>query len=296
MSSGSQGRDIVGRSRELTLDMMCRRSAAALAGTALLLLAWVAQAQQEPQTRSHSATVPMAGSGVDAEPPRGNDPAEEFPNASSADPSPPCFPARWHRVLLRPDTGDAADPTVIHLVPRTTLVLGVLLILMLHLSALIVWPVAAMVRRAGSRSAAAAPRGFPRLTAGAVITLSVGFWWWVRASHDIMLALLTLRLPPMVSRMLFSDLHPSGQMDWLAAGQLRWLGDEVVRNCGYHPLVLPLFYIPYVTAAATVYVLYLAFRSWRETWWTGLERVHYSFVAITLAWYPFHLYALGFIL
>ena len=211
-------------------------SAALLAGAGLLLLAWVAQAQQEPQTRSHSAAVPMAGHGVDAEPPRGNDPAEEFPNASSADPSPPCFPARWHRVLWRRDT---ADPMGTSIVPRTALVLGVLLILILHLSALIVWPVAAIIRRAGPRSDVAAPRvGYPRLTAGAVITLSVGFRWWVRASHDIILALLTLRLPP---------IGPDG-----LAG------------------------------------------SWRETWWTGLGRVHYSFVAITLAWYPFHLFALGF--
>ena len=268
-------------------------SAPVLAGAVLLVLAWVAQAQQEPQTRSHSAVVPMAGHGVDAEPPRGNDPAEEFPNASSADPSPPCFPARWHRVLWRRDT---ADPMGTSIVPRTALVLGVLLILILHLfgadrlaGGSHYSPRRPPFGRGGSESGL-----YPRLTAGAVITLSVGFWWWVRASHDIMLALLTLRLPPMVSRMLFSDLHPSGQMDWLAAGQLRWLGDEVVRNCGYHPLVLPLFYIPYVTAAATVYVLYLAFRSWRETWWTGLGRVHYSFVAITLAWYPFHLFALGF--
>ena len=280
--------------------MSCRRrlaSATALAGGALVLLAWVAQAQQEPQTRSHSAVVPMTGHGVDAEPPRGNDPAEAFPNASIADSSPLCFPARWHRILWRPDTTDTADPIGTRIVPRTALVLGVLLILVLHLSALIVWPVAAVIRRAGSRSDVAAPRvGYPRLTAGAVITLSVGFWWWVRASHDIILALLTLRLPPMVSRMLFSDLHPPGQLEWLAAGQLRWLADEVVRNCGYHPLVLPLFYIPYGTAAATAYVLYLALRSWREKWWTRLGRVHYSIVAITLVWYPFHLFASGYIL
>ncbi len=67
------------------------------------------------------------------------------------------------------------------------------------------------------------------------------------------------------------------------------------RNCAYPPWLLPLFYIPYLTGAATVYVLYLAWRSWREKWWTGLGRLHYTIVAITLAWYPFHLYALGFI-
>ena len=205
-----------------------------LAGAALLLLAWVAQAQQEP--------------------PRGNDPPGAFRDASSTDLS-PCFPARWHQVLLRPDTTGTADPTVVHLVPRMALVLGVLLILAFHLSALIVWPVAAVVRRAGSRSRAAAPKGFPRLTAGAVIALSVGFWWWVRASLDVIFALLMVRLPDVVSRLVFLDLHATGQMDWVGPGRLRWLADEVVRNCVYPPWLLPLFYVPYLTAAATVYVL-----------------------------------------
>ena len=268
----------VGRSYELTFDVNRRRksmSTMVLAGTALLLLPWVAQAQQEP--------------------PRGNDPPGALQDTSSTDLS-LCFPARWHQVLLRPDTTGTVDPTVVHLVPRMALVLGVLLILALHLSALIVWPVAAVVRRAGSRSRVATPRGFPRLTAGAVITLSVGFWWWVRASLDVIFPLLMVQLPDVVSRLVFLELHPPGQMDWVGPGQLRWLADEMVRNCVYPPWLLPLFYIPYLTAAATVYVLFLAFRSWREKWWTGLGRVHYSVVAVTLAWYPFHLYALGFIL
>ena len=227
-------------------------SAALLAGAVLLLLAWVAQAQQEPQTRSHSAAVPMAGHGVDAEPPRGNDPAEEFPNASSADPSPPCFPARWHRV-----------------------------------SALIVWPVAAIVRRAGSRAdAVASTTGHPRVTAAAVIALSVAFWWSVGAAAEVLTALLTFRLPHWLSRLLFSAL--------VAPDELGWLADEVVRYFGYYPWVLPLFFIPYLTAAATLYALYLSFRSWRKKWWSGLGRVHYSIVAITLAWYPFQLAHGGF--
>ena len=45
-----------------------------------------------------------------------------------------------------------------------------------------------------------------------------------------------------------------------------------------------------------MYVLYLAIRSWRKRWWTGLGRVHYSSVAITLAWYPFHLVYTGYFL
>ena len=41
-------------------------------------------------------------------------------------------------------------------------------------------------------------------------------------------------------------LHPTGQMDWVGPGKLRWLADEVVRNCVYPPWLLTLFYIPYL--------------------------------------------------
>ena len=74
---------------------------------------------------------------------------------------------------------------------------------------------------------------------------------------------------------------------------------------GYYPWVRLLFVIPYLTAAATVYVgeLYLAFQSWRERWrspwrekwWQWLDRVHYSIVAVSLAWYPLLLVASGLI-
>jgi hypothetical protein len=50
-----------------------------------------------------------------------------------------------------------------------------------------------------------------------------------------------------------------------------------------------------VTAAATLYVLYLALRSWRERWWNRFGRVHYSVVAVSLAWYPFLLVSSGII-
>ena len=60
-------------------------------------------------------------------------------------------------MFFLPDPMDTADPMVIHVVPRTAPLLGVLLILALHLSALIVWAVAALIRRTGSRSDATAP-------------------------------------------------------------------------------------------------------------------------------------------
>ena len=258
-------------------------------------------------SRSHSFVVPMAGHGVGMDTPCGRKLAGAFLNAPSADPSPACSPtadrkrsrfqtiflyhpmSKWGFTMWRPDSAGTADTIRTPIVPRTALVLGVLLILVLHLSALIVWPVAAIVRRAGSRAdAVASTTGHPRVTAAAVIALSVAFWWSVGAAAEVLTALLTFRLPHWLSRLLFSAL--------VAPDELGWLTDEVARNFGYYPWVLPLFFIPYLTAAATVYVLYLALRSWREKWWTGLGRVHYSIVAITLVWYPFHLFASGFIL
>ena len=80
-----------------------------------------------------------------------------------------------------------------------------------------------------------------------------------------------------------------------AFGQRGMLTDEVVRHFGYYSWARPLFFIPHLTAAATVYVLYLALRSWRKKWWTVFGRVHYSIVAATLAWYPFQMVYAGFI-
>ena len=77
--------------------------------------------------------------------------------------------------------------------------------------------------------------------------------------------------------------------------ELQWVTDGMVRNFGYYSWVRPLFVIPYLTAAAIAYALYLARRSWRDKWWNSLGRVHYSIVAITLLWYPIHLVYLGFI-
>ena len=82
----------------------------------------------------------------------------------------------------------------------------------------------------------------------------------------------------------------------VVSGAQGLLTGEVVRHFGYYSWARPLlFSIPYVTAAATVYVLYLALRSWRKKWWTTLGHGHYSVVAITLAWYPFQMVYAGFV-
>ena len=167
------------------------------------------------------------------------------------------------------------------------LALGVLLILALHVSALILWPVAAVVRRFGAGAEVGARQvGHPRLTAAAIIVVSMGFSVSVGTAIEFLHAfweLAALPVPWLVVTVL------NGPDD------LKWLTDEVARNFGFYPWVRPLFVIPYLTAAATLYVLHLAFRSWRKRWWTRLGRVHYSVVAVTLAWYPFHLVYAGFI-
>ena len=266
-----------------------------------------AEIAAETLNRSHSFILPMAGHGVGMVTPCGPKLVGAFLNAPGADPSPACFAAagqkgsRFQTLFLyqpigrsgldlwRPDTTDTTDGMRTPLVPRTAPLLGVLFILVLHLSAFIVWPAGAVIHRIASRSDMRAPRlGYPRVIAAAIIALSAGFWWSVRAAEDVLIAFLSLRLPYWLSWPLFSALR--------APDELRWLTDEVAGNFGYYSWVLPLFYIPYLTAAATVYVLYLAYRSWRKKWWTGLGRVHYSIVAITLAWYPFHLFASGYIL
>ena len=247
----------------------------------------------ESLSRSHSIVVPMGGHGVGMDTRCGRALVGAFLNAPRADPSPACFPTAdqkrsgFRTIYLKPAQGRLPWSIMDDTVSRTALVLGVLLILVLHLSALIVWPAAAVIRRVGSGARIAArPAGHPRMTAAAVIVVSLSFAWSVQTAGEMLhgfWALVPLRLPMLV----VSAFNVNGE--------LKWLNDEVVSNFGYYPWVRPLFVIPYLTAAATVYVLYLALRSWREKWWTGLGRVHYSSVAITLAWYPFHLVSSGII-
>ena len=261
----------------------------------------------ETLTLSHSIVVPTAGHGVGMDTPCGLRLTGAFLDAPHADPSPACFAAadrkrsgfrtlflyqpmgRWGWILWRPESTDATDSMRTPIVPRTALVMGVLFILLLHLSAFIVWTAGAAMRRvAATGTDGPTPRvGYPRVIAAAIIALSVGFWWSARAAIEALYAFMSLGLPRSVNRLLNSAVH--------APDDLRWLTDEVARNFGYYSWVLPLFSIPYLTAAATVYVLYLSFRSWQKKWWTGVGRVHYSIVAITLAWYPFHLFSSGFL-
>ena len=245
----------------------------------------------ETLTRSHSIAVPMAGHGVGMEIPCGRRLTGAFLNAPSADPSPACSQAAsakrsgFRTILLkerRPISFLWHDSTLL----KSPLSLAVLLIVVLHVSTLILWPVAALIRRVGSGTEPAARRvSHPLLTAAAVIAVSLGFSVSVGAAIDILFAVSELGLSLWLPWSVFS----------VVTGERGWLTDEVVRNFGYYPWARPLFYIPYLTAAATAYVLYLALRSWRKKWWTVLGRVHYSIVAITLAWYPLQMVYWGFL-
>ena len=257
-----------------------------------------ADAAAETLRRSHSVVVPMAGPGVGMDTPCGRALIGAFLNSPRADPPAACSPTAdrqssgFRTIYLKP-AARMPRPIVlfhdlVHDVPiGDLLALGVLLILALHVSALILWPVAAVIRRVGSGSEAGARQvGHSRLTAAAIIVISMGFSVSVGAATEFLHAFWELASQP-VPWLVVTTLN--------GPDDLKWLTDEVARNFGFYPWVRPLFVIPYLTAAATLFVLYLAFRSWREKWWTRLGRVHYSIVAVTLAWYPFHMVYAGFI-
>ena len=251
----------------------------------------------ETLSRSHSLVVPMAGHGVGMDAACGRALVAAFLNAPGDDPSPACFPTADQK-----NTGfrtihlnDAVRGPALRMLGLVTmgrvLLLAVLLIVVLHVSALIVWPVAAVIRRVRS-SADSVSRsvGHPWMTAAAVIALGIAFSWSVGAAQHMLfgfMALVPQPRPLWLVGMWWSVIN--------AWHELQWFTDGMVRNFGYYSWVRPLFVIPYLTAAAIVYVLYLARRSWRDRWWNGLGRVHYSIVAITLLWYPIHLVYLGFI-
>ena len=110
----------------------------------------------ETLSRSHSLVVPMAGHGVGMETPCGRTLVAAFLNAPGDDPSPACFPTadqkntEFRTIYLN---GAVRGPAIRMLGLDTmgkALLLAVLLILVLHVSALIVWPVAAVIRRVRS--------------------------------------------------------------------------------------------------------------------------------------------------
>ncbi len=257
-----------------------------------------AEVAAETLSGSYSFVVPMGGQGVGMDTPCGRRLVEAFLDAPSHDPSPACDPIadrneqRFRTIYLnrgmrmkyleRRDSGG---------VKSLALGYGASAALAIHLSALIGWLLGAALRRFRRLSDTKPPWIRSRTTAAALIVLSVGFWWSVSAAEDVVFPVAFLFLGGNWLPLWLVELF----VVFTAPIRLRLMSDELVRNFGYYPWVGPLFVIPYVTAAATLYVLYLAFRSWHEKWWNGFGRVHYTIVAITLAWYPFHLAYWGFI-
>ena len=251
----------------------------------------------ETLSRSHSLVVPMAGHGVGMDTPCGLALVAAFLNVPGDDPSPACFPtaAQKNTGFRTIHLNDAVRGPALRMLGFETmgsvLLLAVLLVVVLHVSALIVWPVAAVIRRVRSSADSVSHSvGHPWMTAAAVIALGTAFSWSVGAAQHMLfgfMALVPQPRPSWLVRMWWSVIN--------AWHELQWFTDGMVRNFGYYSWVRPLFVIPYLTAAAIVYVLYLARRSWRDRWWNGLGRMHYSIVAITLLWYPIHLVYLGLI-
>ena len=113
------------------------------------------------------------------------------------------------------------------------------------LTVLIVWPTIFVAsRRRQVPSSTSRLAGPARVIAGAALLIIAGFILWV---------------------------HPGGDTD-------------VVRNFGYDPSMRQWFVIPYLIAPIAVLVLYLAYRAWRERWWSLLGRVHYTLVALSIIW------------
>ena len=261
----------------------------------------LAELAAETLSRSYSFVVPMAGHGVGVDTGCVRDLIRVFLNEPDENPSSVCFPiadrdrTEFRTIFLnrgmRMQTTDRIDST--GAVKVRVLAYGMLVTLLMHLSTLAAWLSSATIRRIRPVVGSAPPRVTrARMTAAAVIVISIGFCWAVRATEEgLLFIVLELAFLLWFPNWLFSLLLNV----FLAPDALRLLSDPLVSNFGYYAWVRPLFVIPYLTAGATVYVLYLAFRSWRERWWSRLGRVHYSIVAITLAWYPFQLLYWGFI-
>ena len=126
-------------------------------------------------TRSHSHVVPMGGHGVGIDTQCGRALVGTFLNAPGADPAPDCSSFGFRTIYLNRPT----PPSFLWLdgpLLKVLLALGVLLIQVLQLSALILWPLAAVIRRVGTGAGPAArASGHPRLTAAVVIVVSAGF-------------------------------------------------------------------------------------------------------------------------
>jgi len=113
-----------------------------------------------------------------------------------------------------------------------------------YLSTIIAWPIVFVVSTVRkSPSSTSAWAGRARVVAGLATVVNWAFWYWVA--------------------------HYS-------------MAGDITLNFGFHSWVRPFFIIPYLTAIAAAFVVYLAYRAWRERWWSWFGRLHYTLVALSL--------------
>ena len=253
--------------------MICRRrvaSAVVPAGVALVLLAWAGHAQDPEPSPSAATSVTR----------------EVFVEESG------CPPTRFDRARcahseslaqLHQQFVEGEERWLTNNVKEVVSVVGTSTALTIHLWALVVWGLAAPLRRFHRSRHTTLPSARPRAIAAAVIAVSVGFFWSVSAAVEARFALAAIYMIPLY--LLHLPPWAVSSLGRLFAVSSVLIPPDELRF--FYPR--PLFIIAYLAAGATLYVLYLAFRSWRKQWWTSFGRVHYSVVAIALAWYPFHL-------
>ena len=168
---------------------------------------------------SHSFVVPMGGHGVGMDTRCGRALVGAFLDAPGADPSPACSPAEDQKrsgfrtiYLNRLDHVPVSIRWYDYPALKVLMALGVLLIVVLQVSALILWPVAAMIRRVGFGAEPAARRiGHPWLTAAAVIAVSAAFSWSVGAAVEVLYAFWALAPSGGCPGRCFPSSPPSGR-------------------------------------------------------------------------------------
>lgn len=248
------------------------------AGVALVLLAWAGHAQ-DPEPSPTAATSVTR---------------EVFVEESG------CPPTRFDRarcahheslMQMHQQFVEGEERWLTNNMKAVVSVVGTSTALTIHLWTLVVWGLAAPLRRFHRSPHTTLPSARPRAIAAAVIAVSVGFFWSVSAAVEarfaltpiLMIPLYLLHLPLWAVSSLGRLVEVSSVLIVEVSSVL--IPPDELRF--FYPR--PLFIIAYLAAGATLYVLYLALRSWRKQWWTPFGRVHYSVVAIALAWYPFHL-------
>ena len=220
----------------------------------------------ETLSNSYSFVIPMAGHGVGIDTPCGRKLMGSFlywpdqsPNSSCLASDQPQFSDIYlNRGPRTMDTRDwDSDRSLRSRFVWVQAVATVSVLTVWPLSVLTVWPIIFVVsRRRQVPSSTSRLAGPARVIAAAALLIIVGFIFWALPGEDTA---------------------------------------DIVSNFGYYTSIRQWFIIPYLIAPIAVLVLYLAYRAWRERWWSLLGRVHYSLVTLSLVWSLVYLRLWGFI-